>query len=206
VFHDLRVGWHDFWSRRWLWAIVIQFGVVNALYTGTLFVLGPAVAKRHLGGPAAWAGVLVAIEAGVIASGLVLLRWKPRRLLRTATFGAFGLALPLVALARPEPLVVVIVAAFASGYLTEIFGVLWDTTYQQEIPHDKLSRLSSYDAIGSWALMPLGFAVAGPVGSAVGTRASFIGAAVIVVAATAVVLLSRDVRTLERRDTQPARA
>jgi hypothetical protein len=29
---------------------------------------------------------------------------------------------------------------------------------------------------------------------------------VIVVAATAVVLLSRDVRTLERRDTQPARA
>jgi hypothetical protein len=54
--------------------------------------------------------------------------------------------------------------------------------------------------------MPLGFAVAGPVGSAVGTRASFIGAAVIVVAATAVVLLSRDVRTLERRDTQPARA
>jgi MFS family permease len=92
VFHDLRVGWRDFWSRQWLWSIVIQFGIVNALYTGTLLVLGPAVAKRHLGGPAAWAGVLVAIEAGVIASGLVLLRWKPRRILRTATFGAFGLA------------------------------------------------------------------------------------------------------------------
>jgi MFS family permease len=201
VFHDLRVGWHDFWSRPWLWAIVIQFGIVNALYTGTLFVLGPAVAKRHLGGPAAWAGVLVAIEVGVVASGLVLLRWKPRRILRTATYGAFGLALPLVALARPEPLVVVIVAAFASGYLTEIFGVLWDTTYQQEIPHDKLSRLSAYDAIGSWALMPIGYAVAGPVGSAVGTRATFIGAAVIVVVATALVFLSREVRTLERRST-----
>ena len=162
VFHDLRVGWRDFWSRQWLWSIVIQFGIVNALYTGTLLVLGPAVAKRHLGGPAAWAAVLVAIEAGVIASGLVLLRWKPRRILRTATFGAFGLALPLIALARPEPLALVIVAAFAAGYLTEIFGVLWDTTYQQEIPHEKLSRLSAYDAIGSWALMPVGFAVAGP--------------------------------------------
>jgi MFS family permease len=200
VFHDLRVGWHDFWSRRWLWAIVIQFGIVNAVYTGTLFVLGPAVAKRHLGGPAAWAAVLVAIEAGVITSGIVLLRWKPRRLLRTATFGAFGLALPLIALARPEALVLVIVAGFASGYMTEIFGVLWDTTYQQEIPHDKLSRLSAYDAIGSWALMPLGFAAAGPLGAAVGTRASFIGAAAIVVVATALVLLSRDVRVLERRE------
>ena len=84
--------------------------------------------------------------------------------------------------------------------MTEIFGVLWDTTYQQEIPHDKLSRLSAYDAIGSWALMPLGFAVAGPVGAAVGTRATFIGAAVIVVIATSLVLLSRAMLgRLERR-------
>jgi MFS family permease len=204
LFHDLRVGWRDFWSRPWLWAIVIQFGVVNAVYSGALNVLGPAVAKRHLGGAAAWAGVLVAVQAGLIVSGLVLLRWRPRRILRTATFGSFGLALPLVALARPESLVVVIVAAFASGCMVEIFGVLWDTTYQQEIPHDKLSRLSAYDAIGSWALMPLGFAVAGPVGAALGTRATFIGAAVIVVVATVLVLLSRDVRNLERREAQAA--
>jgi hypothetical protein len=95
--------------------------------------------------------------------------------------------------------VVVIIAAFASGYLSEIFGVLWDTTYQQEIPPDKLSRLSAYDAIGSWALMPLGFAVAGPVGAAVGTRATFVGAGTIILVATALVFLSRDVRTLERR-------
>jgi predicted MFS family arabinose efflux permease len=166
-------------------------------------VLGPAVANRHFHGAAGWAAVLVAIEAGVIVSGIVLLRWKPRRMLRTATFGAFGLALPLIALARPEPLVIVIVAAFASGYLTEIFGVLWDTTYQQEIPQDKLSRLSAYDAIGSWALMPLGFIVAGPVGTAVGTRATFIGGAIFVVVATGLVFLSRDVRMLERRE-QPA--
>jgi MFS family permease len=203
VFHDLRIGWRDFWSRPWLWAIVIQFGIVNAAYTGTLLVLGPAVANRHFHGAAGWAAVLVAIEAGVIVSGIVLLRWKPRRMLRTATFGAFGLALPLIALARPEPLVIVIVAAFASGYLTEIFGVLWDTTYQQEIPQDKLSRLSAYDAIGSWALMPLGFIVAGPVGTAVGTRATFIGGAIFVVVATGLVFLSRDVRMLERRE-QPA--
>ncbi|MGZ4333335.1 MAG: MFS transporter [Gaiellaceae bacterium] len=149
VLHELRVGWRDFWSRPWLWTIVIQFGVVNAAYTGTLMVLGPAGAKQRLGGPTAWAFVLVAIQTGLICSGLMLLRWKPRRILRTATLAAFGLALPLLALARPETFAVVLAAAFASGFLVQIFGVLWDTTYQQEIPVDKLSRLSAYDALGS---------------------------------------------------------
>jgi len=67
-----------------------------------LFVLGPAVAKRHLGGPAAWAGVLVAIEAGVIASGIVLLRWKPRRILAPRPSGRSGSLYHLIALHDPS--------------------------------------------------------------------------------------------------------
>ena len=136
-------------------------------------------------------------------SGLVLLRWRPRRILPTATFGSSASALPLIALARPAPLVVVIVAAFASGCMVEIFGVFWDTTYQQEIPQRQ-------------ALAPLGLRRDRLVGAdaarlrrcrparrAVGIRATFIGGAVFVVAATALVFLSRDVRNLERRE-QPA--
>jgi MFS family permease len=199
VFGELRVGWHDFWSRPWLWAIVLQFGFVNAAYVGTFLVLGPVVAKEHLGGAAAWAAVLVSMQAGLICSGIVLLRWRPRRLLRTATIAVFGFVLPGLALARPEPLVVVIVACFVTGVCSEIFGVLWDTTYQQEIPHDKLSRLSAYDALGSWVLMPIGFAVAGPVAIVVGNRATFLGSAVLIAVVTALTFLSRDVRRLERR-------
>jgi len=52
VFAELHEGWRDFWSRTWLWAIVVRFGVVNAVQSGALQVLGPAVAKRHLGGAA----------------------------------------------------------------------------------------------------------------------------------------------------------
>ena len=54
--------------------------------------------------------------------------------------------------------------------------MLWDTAMQQEIPQEKLSRLSSYDALGSLVLTPLGLAAAGPIAAAVGTRATFIGA------------------------------
>ena len=199
VLHELRDGWRDFWSRAWLWAIVIQFGVVNAAQSGAVNVLGPAVAKRHLGGPAAWGAILTAESVGVVLCGFLMLRWRPRRILRVATYSVFALAFVLVALAWPAPLPVVIGAAFLTGFCIEIFGVLWDTTVQQEIPQEKLSRITSYDALGSWVLMPIGFIVAGPVAAAVGVRATFIGAAVLVVASTVFVLLSRDVRTLERR-------
>jgi MFS family permease len=203
--HELHEGWRDFWSRSWLWAIVIQFGLVNAVYSGALLVLGPAVAKESLGGPAAWSAVLIAMQVGLICSGVVLLRWRPHRILRTATVAVFGFALPLAALARPEALPVVLAAAFVSGACSEVFGVLWDTAYQQEIPRHMLSRLSAYDAVGSWVLMPVGYAVVGPVSEAVGLRATYLGCAALVVAATALTFLAPGVRSLERATTRDTR-
>jgi hypothetical protein len=86
-----------------------------------------------------------------------------------------------------------------AGFSVEIFGVLWDTSMQQEIPAEMLSRLYSYDALGSWVLMPIAYVVVGPISAAVGTKATLLGCALLVIGATAPVLLSRDVRTLERR-------
>ena len=206
VVRELREGWSDFWSRGWLWAIVLQFGVVNAFESGAIGMLGPGVAKEHLGGPAAWGAVLAATVVGNVLSGVVMLRWQPRRILLVATLAVFPMTLPLLALARPAPLVVVAAAGFIAGFSVEIFGVLWDTAMQQEIPQEKLSRLYSYDALGSWALMPLALAVIGPVSVALGTRTTLLACAALVVGATAPVLLSRDVRHLERRSTSRALA
>jgi MFS family permease len=203
VLHELREGWRDFWSRGWLWAIVIQFGLVNAAVAGTEAVLGPAVAKEHLHGAAGWGVVLAAESIGLVSCGVMMLRWRPSRILRVATYSVFALTLFPIALAIPAPLPVVVAAAFLTGFGIEIFGVLWDTAVMQEIPQEKLSRISSYDALGSWVLMPLGFIVAGPLAAAIGTRATFISAAVLTIVATALVLLSRDVRTLERVSAVP---
>ena len=70
---------------------------------------------------------------------------------------------------------------------------------QQEIPGDKLSRVSSYDALGSFVLIPVGLSAVGAIATLVGTRTTLFAAAALIVAATALVLLIRDVRTLERR-------
>ena len=198
MIHELHEGWRDFWSRTWLWAIVLQFGVVNAFANGAIQALGPPIAKANLGGPAGWGAVLTATSIGLVLSGAMMLRWRPRRILYVATLAVFPFALPLIALAWPAPLPVVIAAAFAAGFAIEIFGVLWDTAMQSHVPQEKLSRLYAYDALGSLALTPLALAALGPIAAAVGRRGTLLGCALLVVAATAAVLLSRDVRTLER--------
>ncbi|MGZ4310347.1 MAG: MFS transporter [Gaiellaceae bacterium] len=196
---DLALGWREFSSRVWLWVIVIQFGLVNAIELGSEGVLGPAVAKEHLHGAIGWGLVLTADAIGLIAGGLLLLRVRPRRLLLTATLG-FLLTVPfLFGLAIPLPLAGVAALALVAGLGAETFGVLWDTTMQQEIPQDRLSRVYSYDALGSFALIPLGLAAAGPIAEAIGTDKTLLAAGLISLTATLAVLLVRDVRTLERR-------
>jgi MFS family permease len=116
-----------------------------------------------------------------------------------ATLG-FLLSVPLLfGLAIPLPLAAVLVLGVLAGIGTETFGVLWDTTMQQEIPQDRLSRVYSYDALGSFALIPLGLAVAGPVAEVVGTRATLFAAGLISLTATLAVLLVSEVRSLRRR-------
>jgi MFS family permease len=197
-FAELGEGWREFSSRTWLWVIVLQFGFVNAVEQGTESVLGPAIAKEHFGGAAGWGLVLTAQSLGLLVGGFILLRMRPRRLLLAATLG-FLLTIPfLLALAGPLPLVAVIAFAALAGLGIEIFGIMWDTTMQQEIPQEKLSRVYSYDALGSFVLIPLGLAVAGPVSEVFGTRPTILGATAISLTATLLVLLVRDVRTIER--------
>jgi MFS family permease len=196
---DLALGWREFSSRMWLWVIVLQFGVVNAIEVGTEGVLGPAVAKEHLHGPIGWGLVLTADAIGLIVGGVLLLRVRPRRLLLAATLG-FLLTVPfLFGLAIPLPLAGVAALALMAGIGAQTFGVLWDTTMQQEIPQDRLSRVYSYDALGSFALIPLGLAAAGPIAEAIGTEKTLFAAGLLSLAATLTVLLVRDVRTLQRR-------
>jgi MFS family permease len=198
-FGELREGWREFSTRTWLWVIVLQFGFVNAVELGVQGVLGPAIAKDHLGGAAAWGLILTAESIGLIVGGLIMLRFRPQRLLLTATIGVL-LTMPfLLGLAGPGPLVVLVGVAALAGIGTETFGIMWDTTMQQEIPQEKLSRVYSYDALGSWVLIPLGLAVAGPVAELIGTRETILVATAISLTATLAVLFVRDVRTISRR-------
>jgi MFS family permease len=197
--HELAIGWREFRSRTWLWVIVLQFSFLMMVCMGAFSVLGPAVANDELGGAKAWGAILAVEAAGFVAGGLLGLRFRPRRMLVAATLGI--LAVPLMPLALSFPLAVpaIMAVAFVAGVGSELFGLLWHTTMQQEIPPDKLSRVYSYDALGSIALVPVGYAIAGPIADAIGVQATLLGAAAIGIAVTLPVLAVRDVQRLERR-------
>jgi MFS family permease len=203
---ELAEGWHEFRSRTWVWAIVVQFGFLNAAWVGGLFVLGPIVADDYLGGPAAWGVVLAAQAAGLVLGGVLMLRWRPERPMLVASLAMFLTALPLLALAAPAPLLVVAAASVVSGIGMDIFGVLWTTALHEHIPMDKLSRVSSYDALGSFVLGPAGLTVVGPVASTIGMGETLVGCAAVIVLSTLLVLLVGDVRALRRREPVPTPA
>ncbi len=196
---ELVEGWRAFRSRTWLWVIVLQFSFLNAASAGAFQVLGPVQAKAHLGGAGIWGAILACQSAGLILGGLVMLRLRPQRLLLVASFAILALAPPLALLGPPAPAAAIAAAAFAMGFGIEVFSVCWDTTMQQQIPGAMLSRVYAYDQLGSVAMIPAGFAVAGPLANAIGTRATVYGAAALVVSATLPVFAVRDVRELRRR-------
>ncbi|MBX7553116.1 MFS transporter [Streptomyces sp. NPDC004232] len=199
---DLREGWREFVGRPWLWGIVVQFSIANAVVGAADSVYGPLVARDRLGGAGPWGLALASFGAGTVAGALLMTRWKPRRLLLAGTLCVFPLALPSAALAVPVPVGALYVVMFVAGTTVEVFAVSWMTALHQEIPEDKLSRVSAYDWFGSVALLPLATALAGPAESGFGRAAALWGCAVLVVLVTALVLLVPDVRTLTRR-TQP---
>jgi MFS family permease len=203
---ELREGWDAFRSRAWLWGIVVQFAFVNAAGVGAWSVLGPVAADEELGGAAAWGLILAAQSAGFIVGGVFTLRFRPDRILLVATLAIFPMAVPILLLAAPAPAVVIALVAFGAGFGIEIFGVFWDVAMQQQIPADQLSRVYSYDALGSFVFIPLGAAVAGPVAEQVGVAETLVGATVVIVVATALVLLIDEVRNLRRTDLVPAAA
>ncbi|MFI7412846.1 MFS transporter [Streptomyces sp. NPDC049627] len=199
---DLRDGWREFAGRPWLWGIVVQFSIANAVVGAADAVYGPLVARDHLGGAGPWGLALGFFGAGTVAGALLMTRWKPRRLLLAGTLCVFPLALPSAALAVPVPVSVLCVVMFLTGVTVEVFGVSWMTALHQEIPEDKLSRVAAYDWFGSVALVPLATALAGPAETAFGRTSALWGCATLVVVVTAAVLCVPDVRNLRRRTKQ----
>ncbi|MFE2373562.1 MFS transporter [Streptomyces sp. NPDC059398] len=193
---DLRDGWREFASRQWLWVVVCQAAVMVAAISATAGVLGPLESKEHLGGAGPWSAIVASQAVGTVAGASFAVRLRVRRPVLVAVLAVFVIAVPMALLAAHAPVWVICLAMFCSGLASDVFGALWETTMQREIPGEVLSRVSSYDWFGSLALAPLGLLVAGPIAAVVGPRAALAGCAGLTVLATCGALLSPQVRRL----------
>jgi len=202
LFRELREGWSEFRSHTWLWVIVAQFCVVLMAWYGAFSVLGPVVAREHLGGPAAWGAITAADALGLIAGGVVSLRVTPRRPMLFVVLTGGAIAVSPLSLAMVLPLPAVCLASFGLGVFIEMMMVQWTVALARNIPPDKLARVSSYDVLGSVMAMPAGALIAGPLGAAIGISSAQYAAAAAIVVASALALIPRDIRTM--RSSEPS--
>jgi MFS family permease len=127
-----------------------------------------------------------------------------RRPILVAVLAVFPCGLPPLLLADRAPVWAVCASTFCLGVANDIFGALWSTTMQREIPEEILSRVSSYDFLGSLCIAPLGLLAAGPLATVIGTRSALTACAFLVLVPTAAALLSPQVRTLRAPEATPA--
>jgi MFS family permease len=187
---ELREGWGEFVGRAWLWKSVVLIGFGNFAWVGAWGVLGPVIANEELGGAGAWATILTVWGIGSVVGGVVAIRIRPRRPFFVSIAAPLPLALQLATLALHAPVWVIAAAGFLAGAGLSVHLTLWFTVFQREVPEHAQSRVSSYDAFGSFVLNPLGFAVAGPVAAAIGVEeAIWVAAAVCLVTQLSVLSL-----------------
>lgn len=196
IFTELKDGWFEFKSRPWLVAMVIAFTGINACFEALVQVLGPLAFNENSHGPRNWSLNLAGLTVGMICGGVIALRVH---LNRPMFFSMIVIGLSAIwefALAIRAPLLLTLVGAFLAGIAIEIYTVNWSTTMQRHIPEESFSRVTAYDAFGSFALAPLGIVVAGPLAMYYGVhRVLWITGGVTLVCAI-VALLVKSVRNL----------
>lgn len=196
MFRALAEGWRDFRSRTWLWAIVVQFCFFNAAWSAAFEVLGPVVAKQRLGGAGPW-GLVVSAYAVGLTLGAIAMMWLRSRRPLLAGNSYVLLTLPsLLCLGAGMPAGWQAASAVLAGAGLEMFSVNWDITMQRRIPADRLGRVYSYDAVGSFVFLPIGQALAGPALAAFGLSGAIWVCGAVIGLATLAIYGVRDVWTV----------
>jgi len=195
---DLGDGFREVMRHAWLWLLIGQALLYHLFYGGVQSVLGPIVVGDELG-RSAWGLALGALMSGFVAGGLICLRWRPRRGLLVGTAVLSLTAFFPLAMALSDHLLPIMVGGFLHGLGLQIFSVQWETAIQQNIPDDKLARVYSFDIVGSYVARPLGLVVTGPIAQVVGFDSWLVVVGCTMGCSALLVLLSPDVRHLERR-------
>jgi len=195
LFRELRDGWTAFRSLNWVVVIVSAFFGANFILAGVWLVLGPSIARDTIG-EAAWGVVLSARAVGLLIMGLVMYRLTIKRLLPVGQACAVFAAVPFILLGFDLPAIWLIGAAFVAGLGLAVEGIAWETSLQEHVAPEVLSRVGSYDQFGSWISVPLGQLAIIPIAAAFGDRQVAIVGGIIFAVLTLVPLAFPSVRNL----------
>jgi DHA3 family tetracycline resistance protein-like MFS transporter len=91
-----------------------------------------------------------------------------------------------------------VLAGFVLSGAFELGSIIWTTMLQQRVPRELLGRVSSLDWLVSTGLVPVSFALTGPIAALIGPEVTIVGAAVIGAVLMSLLLFYPGVRDPER--------
>ncbi len=196
MLHELHAGWREVRSRAWVWVTILVFaGSVMTVYA-QWYSLAPSIA-RDLYGSAGVFGLLEALGGlGAVFGAVAGFGWRPARPLLVGTVLVLAWPVQDGLFALGAPLEAVSVAAFGTGFGFSLLMIWWETALARHIPANALSRVSAWDWMGSLALLPLGYLIAGPLASSFGARTVLGAGSVIGLLLLFVALIPRSTREL----------
>ena len=208
VVRDLAEGWRFVRSRVWLWATFASAAVAYLCFMGPVEVLLPYLVKNELDGSARDLGIVLGAGGlGSVACAIAMGRRDiPRRGI-TFIYVAWTLAtLAVVGYGLSSTLWQLMLAALAFNALETAGTIVWATLKQRHVPRAMLGRVSSLDWLISIGLLPLSFALTGPVAAAIGTRGTLIAAGIVGALVTCAAYFVPGMREIERAPASPSRA
>jgi len=193
---ELKGGIAEVRQRRWMLAFMPPFSAYHFIALPCVLALGAVLANEELGGAGSWAIITSCFGAGTIAGSILGLRWKPPHPMLAATLAFVGAACQPAIIALAGSTAAIAAFEAAAGVAVAIGFTQWETTLGRLIPGRALSRVTSLDWFTTVGLMPLGYAVAGPLADTFGLHETMVGATIITGAMFLGALAVREIRTL----------
>ena len=197
---DLVHGWRVFLSFSWIVVIVLAFSFIVMCWAAAENVLGPLIALEHFNGATSWSFVITAESAGLIVGSLIAMKVKPKYPMRFLMLSSFTVTLYIWSLAKPQSLLLIAFCAFLFGITLDLWGTLWSTALQRKVPRESLSRVSSFDAMGSMMFRPIGLAIAAPLSALLGIETFVYILSAVTVVAIVVPLFHKGVWSMSYED------
>lgn len=192
-------GWRFVRGNVWLWGTLLSAAVAYLAFLGPTETLVPYMVKNILhGSPSDLGLVFAAGGIGAVAAAFVVgQRGQPRRDI-TWMYLCWTIAtLAVVGYGLASTIPQLMLACLLFNALEAAGTIMWSTIKQRHTPSSLLGRISSLDWLISISLLPLSFAITGPVADVIGVRATLVGAGLIGAAATFGALFIPGMRDVE---------
>jgi DHA3 family tetracycline resistance protein-like MFS transporter len=198
---DIGDGFRFVLANPWLWATLAGACLSLLAFFGPVQVLLPYLVKNELhGGGGTFGAIRAAGGIGAVVAALAVAQaGLPRRCI-TCMFAAWAFeSLLLIGYGVASQAWIFALISLTAGAFAALGGVVWGTVMKALVPNRLLGRVSSFDWLVSIGLIPVSFAITGPIAAVLGPRTTLVCAGALGGAAMIAFLAVPGVREPEAR-------